>query len=108
MDNNEINGSTLIKLLRAYSGAIREQEMMYVYPEFFENFFDKLANADILQNLSQSDYASLIRSIGYLKFYCESVGQILRNKTRSTIDNTVLDCSWVEAVLDLRLHEDDD
>ena len=98
----------MIKLLRAYSGAIREQEMMYVYPEFFENFFDKLANADILQNLSQSDYASLIRSIGYLKFYCESVGQILRSKTRSTIDNTVLDCSWVEAVLDLRLHEDDD
>ena len=82
--------------------------MLFTYPEFFENVFDKLASPEILEELSHSDYANLIRSIGYMKFYCESVGQILSARPTNTSDDTVLDCNWVETVLDLRLHEDDD
>ena len=107
LKEGELNdGTGLNEVLGGYSSLTKEQEMMFIYPQFFHAIYDKIATPGILEDLRvKKQYSSLISNIGYLKFLNPSVELILSHVIKTVKKDHRASCFWAEAVINLNLHK---
>lgn len=101
-----MTSKTLTNLLVAYSLLSREQEMMSIYPDFFNRLLGALARPGVLNKVTDKELSLIVVALGRLQFSCASVDTILDHARRARWDST-LARQWVVTVLTLRCRPDE-
>lgn len=101
----------LVNLLNSYGQLGREFDMKFVYPEFYEKFFDSLLAQEGIFKMDTQSCEAVCSSVARIGFTCPSVEKLLigfkdkfKEMNQKELNKNILLVSrWIAAVIHLDL-----
>lgn len=106
---------SLVKILQMYSFNSQQDDMKWIYPEFFKKLYQTMSHKDILEKLDSWQIKTVVQQSGRLKFTCEHLRPIFEKAlnqlekkwmTETEVHKMLILTAISESLLQLRLDED--